>query len=165
MITIIAGTNRVGSYTLKLAKIYKAFLEEEKVEAQIFSLEEINMLQRNEAFEKLEEKYLLHSDKFILIAPEYNGSFPGILKLMIDMTDVKNVWHHKKICLTGVASGRAGNLRGLDVLTNMFHYMRMIVHPNKLPFSGIQNEIINDTLAIPSTEESIQEQIKMFVAF
>ena len=41
-----------------------------------------------------------------IVMPEYNGSFPGILKLLFDTTDIKRCWWHKKAALVGVASCR-----------------------------------------------------------
>ena len=69
--------------------------------------------------------------------PEYNGSYPGILKLMIDNTDVKKTWWHKKVLLAGVSTGRAGNLRGMEHLTGSLLHMKMLVHPNRLPISVV----------------------------
>ena len=84
MITIIAGTNRMDSYTLKVAKEYQRLLAEKGMGVNIFSLEGVNLLERNDAFQKSETEIIDPSDSFIFISPEYNGSFPGVLKLFID---------------------------------------------------------------------------------
>ena len=165
MYTIVAGTNREGSNTLKVAKEYQAFLKEEGIEASIFSLQEINMLHRDDDFMALEAEYLLSTQKFIFILPEYNGAFPGIFKLMIDMSDVKECWYGKKALLTGVATGRSGNLRGLDAMTNMCHYIKMHVLPNKCPISSIHEELENDRFTKEQTIETIKQQIKEFISF
>src|SRR5690606_4596895 len=56
------------------------------------------------------------ADNFIIVMPEYNGSFPGVLKLVIDSCNPE-IFKHKSFALVGVSSGRAGNLRGMDHLT------------------------------------------------
>lgn len=165
MYTIIACTNREGSNTLKLANLYKNLFTQEGIDAQLFSLQDIDMLQRNARFEELEKQYLIPTDKFIFIVPEYNGSFPGIMKLMIDLSDIKPCWNHKKVLLTGLAAGRAGNLRGLDVLTNMCHYMHMNVHPMKIPLSSIHNEIDENGFRHDTTKETVLTQIKNFINY
>ena len=114
MITIIAGTDRVGSNTKKIAEAYSKILLQKNVKSKILGLDEVEVYTRNEAFATMEKAYLLAAEKLIIVLPEYNGSFPGILKLMIDNTDVKNVWPNKKILLAGVSTGRAGNLRGME---------------------------------------------------
>ena len=97
--------------------------------------------------------------------PEYNGSFPGILKLLIDISDVRQCWNFKKIMLVGVANGRAGNLRGLDMMTNMCHYMKMNVYHDKLPISSVTNELENDLFKSENTINTIKNQIEGFIAF
>jgi NAD(P)H-dependent FMN reductase len=51
-------------------------------------------------------------------------------------------WANKHVCLVGVADGRAGNLRGLEHLTGILHYLKMHVYHNKLPISGV-NKMMN----------------------
>ena len=41
MVTIISGTNRPGSNTLKVAKYYQKVLSEKGLQANIFSLEQL----------------------------------------------------------------------------------------------------------------------------
>jgi chromate reductase len=137
MITIISGTNRTDNVTKRVALEYQRLLTEKLVESNLLSLDEHDMKERNEPFRKIENDLLQPSEKFIIISPEYNGSYPGILKLMIDNTDVSKVWWHKKVLLTGVSTGRAGNLRGMEHLTGCLLHMKMLVHPNRLPISVV----------------------------
>ena len=166
MITIIAGTNRNDSNTKKIAAEYKRILTEKNIECKILSLNEVKVYERDEAFIAMEKEYLLSAEKIILVMPEYNGSFPGILKLMIDNTDVKNVWQHKKILLTGISTGRAGNLRGMEHLTGVLLYLKANVHHNRLPISSV-NTLLNDH-AIFKDEDTlltINMQIDEFLLF
>jgi chromate reductase, NAD(P)H dehydrogenase (quinone) len=112
MITIISGTNRKYSNTYKIAREYRLLLQQKGIEARIFSLEDINLLQYDAAFEKIENEILIPTTHFIIISPEYNGSFPGVLKLLFDNSRSHELWFYKKALLTGVATGRAGNLYG-----------------------------------------------------
>jgi chromate reductase, NAD(P)H dehydrogenase (quinone) len=166
MITIIAGTNRKDSSTKKVALAYKKILDSKKVETKLLALEDFEVFERNETFEKMENEYLKNANKFIFVMPEYNGSFPGILKLMIDNCDVVNVWHNKKALLTGVSSGRAGNLRGMEHLTGSLLHLKMTVHPNRLPLSSIHNLLDNEGLILDAgTIKTIQTQIEEFLIF
>jgi NAD(P)H-dependent FMN reductase len=121
---------------------------------------------RNDRFRTIENEILKPSEKFIIISPEYNGSYPGILKLMIDNTEVPKVWWHKKVLLTGVSTGRAGNLRGMDHLTGALLHMKMIVHPNRLPVS-IVNKLMddNDRFSDAATLKAIHLQLDAFLNF
>ena len=166
MYTIISATNRVGSHTEKVAVFYQRLLRENGVEAGILSMVGLNVLEKNPEFNRIEKELLIPTQKFIFIMPEYNGSFPGVLKAMIDITDVKKTWWWKKVLLTGVSTGRAGNLRGMDHITGSLHHMNMIVHPNKLPISVIDKVmdaggVINNQVTIAS----VKLQLEQFINF
>ncbi len=74
----------------------------------------------------------------MFVAPEYNGSFPGILKVFLDAVH-PDLNRNKKAALIGVSSGRAGNLRGMEHLTGVLNYLGIHVHPNKVPVSSVTN--------------------------
>jgi NAD(P)H-dependent FMN reductase len=85
---------------------------------------------------------------------------------MIDNSDIKNCWWYKKAMLVGVADGRAGNLRGLDHMTNILHYLKMHVLYNKLPLSRINEEVdMEGKVLKPSTKLVIEQQIEEFLKF
>lgn len=166
MITIISGSNRDDNNTKKVALEYRRILNEKNVPAQIFSLDEINSTLRNESFIKSEKDLLIPSERFIIIMPEYNGSYPGILKLMMDNTDIKKVWWYKKVLLTGVSTGRAGNLRGMEHLSGVLLHLRMKVHHNRLPISLVDKLMDDeDHFNDISTLNAINIQLDEFLKF
>ncbi len=164
MITIVAGTNRLSSNTLKLAHVYQQLLNQMGKESQILSLEGINVLNRDSHFEEIENKFIIPIQHFIFIVPEYNGSFPGILKAFIDTARSHDIWYHKKALLTGDSSGRAGNLRGMDHLADILNFLKITVHPNKLPISQI-NKLMSPLGQIEdeATLKAIQLQVEEFL--
>jgi chromate reductase len=166
MITIISGTNRKGSNTGKIACQYKQILCESGVSSLVLSLEGIDVRERNGTIETLEEELLVPTDKFIFIVPEYNGSIPGVLKCFIDVTDIRRVWWGKKALLTGISTGRAGNLRGMDHLTGILNYMKIVVHPYQLPIPGVDRSMDEQGLITDHrTLASIHSQLKEFLSF
>lgn len=167
MLTIISGSSRADNNTRRVANEYKRILSEQfKEESNIYSLDQINVTVRDAAFLEAENQLLVPAQKFIIIMPEYNGSYPGILKLMIDNSAIKNVWWHKKVLLVGVSTGRAGNLRGMEHLTGVLLHMKMLVHPNRLPISIVdklmspENRFTDD-----DTLKAIQTQLAEFIDF
>ncbi|MEO6637404.1 MAG: NAD(P)H-dependent oxidoreductase, partial [Ginsengibacter sp.] len=131
----------------------------------VFSLKDIDVLQRDAAFLKIENEILFPTQKFIFIIPEYNGSYPGVLKAMIDTSDISNAWYRKKALLTGVSTGRAGNLRGMDHLADCLHYLKMNVHYNKLPISVIDKVMDTNGRFNDTTLKVIDEQLNEFINF
>jgi chromate reductase len=166
MITIISGTNRKDSRTLQVANYYYNFLKQQQQDVYMFSLEALNMLSRNEQLLQIENELLIPSTKIIFIMPEYNGSFPGVLKALLDNTDIRKCWWYKKALLVGVADGRGGNLRGIEHMTNILHYLRMNVHYNKLPLSRINEEMDTEGNFINLlTLKAIEEQLNAFIEY
>lgn len=165
MITIISGTNRDNN-TKKVALEYKRLLLEKNLDSHLLALDEHQVYTRNDSFITMEEQFLIPATKFIIIMPEYNGSYPGILKLMIDNTSIAKVWWHKKVMLTGVSTGRAGNLRGMEHLTGSLLHLKMLVHPNRLPISLVDKlmDAENHFSDIDSTI-AIQKQLDEFINF
>lgn len=166
MITIISGTNRKDSRTIQVATHYYNFLKQKEDNVHLVSLVGMDVLSRNESVKALENELLIPSEKFIFIMPEYNGSFPGVLKALLDNTDIRKCWWHKKVLLTGVADGRGGNLRGIEHMTNILHYLKMNVHYNKLPLSRINEEMDESGAFLHDiTRKVIAEQLDGFLAY
>lgn len=174
MITVISGTNARNSNTLKVAKICHAHLLSLGVESQLLDLMDMPTdilspdmyTDRPASFLRFQEKYLLPAEKFAIVLPEYNGGVPGIFKLMMDCSDIKRAWFGKKASLTGTSTGRAGNLRGLDHMTNMLNYLHVGVLRNKLPISRIESLLGNEgEFEHAPTVTLLQKQMEQLVDF
>jgi NAD(P)H-dependent FMN reductase len=166
MYTIISGTNRPGSNTLKVAKEYQRILTAKGIETAFLSLEGINLLKRDATFEEMEKNVLIPASKFLIITPEYNGSYPGALKMLIDNSKISEVWWHKKALLTGVATGRAGNLRGMEHLAGVLHYLKITVFPNLLPISIVDKLLdAKGQFTDEATLQAINNQLDHFIAW
>ena len=173
MITIISGTNRPHSNTLKLAKYYQKSLLKRGQESQLFSLEALPDTiiktdlygKRSEAFKPIQEM-MSSTEKFLFIIPEYNGSFPGVLKTFIDACDFPESFYDKKACLVGLSSGRYGNIRGLDHFAGICSYLHLNVLPLRLHISSIKLEM-NDShdLFKEDTLKFTAEQMDKFIEF
>jgi len=164
MITIISGTNRSGSNTKKIALEYQRILEEKGIPVKFFSLEGVDVMHNDAAFQQIEAEVIIPTTSFIFIVPEYNGSFPGVLKMLFDTGGSHGIWFHKTALLTGVATGRAGNLRGMDHLADILNYVKITVHPNRLPISGVDKLLSADgKLVDESTRNAIKQQLDEFI--
>lgn len=172
-ITIISATNRPDSNTEKVATYYQMVLKEMGVAANILSLKNLpeSVLhsdlygKRSPEFQEIIEKYVEHQEKFVFIAPEYNGSFAGILKVFLDAIPPR-LWTDNKACLVGVSTGRAGNLRGMEHLTNILNYLKVNVYHNKLPISRVDTLIdVSGNFLDADTKLVIELQIAGFLKF
>ncbi len=172
MITLVSGTNRPNSWTRKVLDVYKSQLDQKGIDCQVLDLIDlpneilhIDMYDRKvDEFAELEKNILFPTSKYIFVIPEYNGSFPGILKLVIDGSDVKKSFHFKKAALVGVSDGRAGNLRGMDDLTNVLNHLKINVLHCKIPVSSVSKQFNENGEFISSeTLKLINYQIDLLV--
>ena len=164
MYTIVSGTNRAGSNTLKVAKEYQRFLKEKDIDANLLSLEGLDMLNPNGQLKQIEQGIVMPTQKFLFIVPEYNGSYPGVLKMFIDTGTSNTSWWHKKALLTGVSAGRAGNLRGMEHLNGVLNYLKITVFPDLLPISSVDKLMdSNGRFTDADTIKVINKQLDNFI--
>ena len=162
---ILSGTQREGSNTLKVATEIREIMRSKGLNPSLITLEGLDLNRKCERLRRLEEEVLVPSQKFVIVAPEYNGSYPGSLKTVIDLSDIRNVWWGKKAMLTGVSTGRAGNLRGMEHLTGTLNYLKVTVLPNRLPISVVDKLMdeqgrITDVPTLAALDAQIEEFIR-----
>lgn len=177
---IINGTNRSNSQTERVSLTVASIMDELGISYSYYSLEQLDpalltpdmydLEQRTGDFDSLQTSVFIPATQWIFIAPEYNGSFPGMLKVLLDLLSVKwqsETFYLKKALLIGVASGRAGNLRGLDHLTGVLNYLKMVVYPVKQPISRINTLLEPGEKAQmdPETRHLLRQLLLQFQAF
>lgn len=173
MIAIISGTNRPNSNSLRLAEYYDKRLSALGAETTIFPLTDLpdgfitaDMFgKRSQAFQPIQD-LISSADKFVFVIPEYNGSFPGILKTFVDACTYPESFKHKKAALVGHSSGKYGNIRGIDHFTGICHYMRINVLPLRIHIPQISQEFdLEGNLFKEDTVRFTDEQIQEFLAY
>lgn len=173
MVTVISGTNRPNNITRVFAKAYSDVLSSKGEEVRLLSLEELPTSFKvsnifdfdNNGLQAIVETFIRPVEKIVVVVPEYNGSFPGIMKLFIDGIHPR-FFKHKKILLVGISSGRAGNLRGLDHLTGIFHYMHAEVYSVKNAIAHVDN-LLNENLQLTDekTLKFIEGHVEKFLEY
>ncbi|HKG07323.1 MAG TPA: NAD(P)H-dependent oxidoreductase [Pedobacter sp.] len=173
MVTIISGTNRPLSNTLKVAKYYQNTLKLKGLETNLFNLENLPDTlistdlygHHSPGFEVIQEM-ITKTTKFLFIIPEYNGSFPGVLKIFIDACNFPDSFYDKKAALVGVSSGKYGNIRGIDHFGGVCSYLHLHVLPLRLHIAAIKTELDgNGNLFKEDTLKFTSQQMDKFIAF
>ena len=174
MITIICGTNRTNSVTKKVAIQYKEILKTHNTESVIIDLADLPsdfivsaLYERagtNEDFNVFRE-IVDNSEKFVFIVPEYNGSFPGVLKAFVDGQNYPHAFKHKKCALVGISSGSQGASIALSHLTDIFNYAGMHVLANKPKLSKISNSMTGDRIEDDTYLNRLLLQAEELIAF
>lgn len=77
------------------------------------------------------------ADAFFIVTPEYNHSFPGTLKRMLD-SELSN-YIHKPVAFAGVSSGMIGGARAIEALAMSVREMGMVTTFTDVHFPKIQD--------------------------
>lgn len=174
MITIISGTNRQNSVSAQVASLYQSLLSEHKIESQIIDLADLpkdfiysalyDNNGKNPEFNKVLKK--LHaSEKYVFIIPEYNGSFPGVLKAFIDGMEYPNSFQNKKCALVGISSGMQGGGLALSHMTDIFNYLGMHVLALKPKLARIEKNFDGEEVTDKLYGQLLEEQVQKLLAF
>lgn len=173
MITIVSGTNRKNSVSKKIAHLYERILKSKGEDTEIIYLEDMpddfigtalyENAGQNDNFNGV-RKQMYESQKMIFIVPEYNGSFPGVLKAFIDGLKFPGTFTNKKCALVGLSSGVQGGGLALSHLTDIFNYCGMHVLAFKPKLSRIEDNFTENKLS-KLYNSLLEEQAEKFIRF
>jgi len=171
MITIVVGTNRKNSVSRKVADYYQSLLKDE---SQIVDLADVpgdfigtalyENNGKNEDFNTMREK-VQSSDKLVFVVPEYNGSFPGVLKAFIDGLKYPEGVKNKKAALIGVSSGVQGGVFAMSHLTDIFNYLGMHVLALKPKLAAIEKNFNGVEVTNDLYNQLLRQQADMLLDF
>ena len=139
-----------------IARLYQRILIELETESQIIELEGLpndfttSALYENAGSDVTFNTYrnlMTDAEKMVFIVPEYNGSFPGVLKAFIDGLIFPDTFLNKKCALVGISSGVQGGGLALSHLTDIFNYCGMHVLAQKPKLSRIEENLTENNLS------------------
>jgi NAD(P)H-dependent FMN reductase len=86
-------------------------------------------------------------DAFIMILPEWNGSFPHTAKKLIDDSGYPSVFENKDIFLIGTSASQLANVIGVEQLNYILQFVGAKVFGKKVYIPKINKEIPSETKA------------------
>jgi NAD(P)H-dependent FMN reductase len=98
-----------------------------------------------------------NADGYFIVAPEYNHSFPGSLKMLLD-NDLGN-YTHKPVNLAGVSSGPFGGVRMIESMLGPLRGMGLVVTFSDVYFPFVQDMFAENENSIRKIEEQ-KERIR-----
>ncbi|MEQ9467330.1 MAG: NAD(P)H-dependent oxidoreductase [Ekhidna sp.] len=174
MITIVSGTNRRNSISKQVALLYQEILKENEVESTIVDLEHLpadfiaSALYENQGtnvdFNPIRE-HMKEAQKYVFIVPEYNGSFPGVLKTFLDALEFPGTLKGKKCALVGLSSGIQGGVMAMSHLTDIFNYLGMHVLALKPKLIRINGKMESGQITDETYIRRLKEQAQAIIEF
>jgi chromate reductase len=172
-ILVISGTNRPNSNTRKLADVVLEHYVAMNIPAEMYSLTELpqeifnpsSYAAKPPAFVAVQER-IVKSAGLHVVTPEYNGSFPGVLKYFIDMLKFPESFERKPVAFIGLAAGIFGALRPVEHLQGIFGYRNAYIYPDRVFIAGVSQKLGADgQLNDDSVNTRIASQVDGFARF
>lgn len=127
-IPVILGTVRKGRMSAHAARWITAHIgTRTAIEARLLDLADMN-LAADDAGESIKDgatsEVLMAADALVIVSPEYNHSFPGLLKHMLDAYLKEYI--HKAVGIVGVSAGPFGGARGIQNLLPVLRELGLV---------------------------------------
>jgi NAD(P)H-dependent FMN reductase len=140
-IAVLVGTTRVKRESIKAAKYVADYGRQLKnVEIIFVDPNDFNFPGDGNDPEGKDPKYTeitARADAFFIVSPEYNHSFPGSLKRMLD-SELKN-YIHKPVAIAGASNGGWGGVRAVEALVTTVREMGLAVTFASVYFPRVQD--------------------------
>ncbi|HEX6333001.1 MAG TPA: NAD(P)H-dependent oxidoreductase, partial [Flavisolibacter sp.] len=170
-IEIISGSPRGTSITHRVAlHLEKALRVATEHDVSIIDLSEVEMPQLQTVFATVEsapEAYrdvtrrMLAADAFVLVTPEYNGSYSAALKNLLDHYPKQ---HHKVFSIVTASTGALGGVRAALQLQELVYALFGIGSPYMLVTPHVDKKFdVDGNLLDPSFQKSVDLFIREFL--
>ncbi|NJL19274.1 MAG: NAD(P)H-dependent oxidoreductase [Bdellovibrionaceae bacterium] len=139
MIRIIAGTNRPGSNTLKVARRVETAYQAMKEPVELLNLLDLPAELFTPAAYAEKPAGLKRFTDAVLASSRLGGGdtgiqreFPGVLKYFIDHLPFPESFEKRPVCFIGLAAGMWGALRAVEQLQTIFGYRNAYLYPERV---------------------------------
>jgi NAD(P)H-dependent FMN reductase len=143
-IPMLLGTNRKDRQSEHVANwLLQEVQKREDIETKLFDARDFNFPTDNygTAINNLFQDWrdsVTAADGLIVIVPEYNHGYPGILKSILDV--LLKEYIHKAVALVGVSAGPWGGTRAIEAMVPMVRELGLAVTFSDLNFAAVQNQ-------------------------
>lgn len=173
-ILIIVGTNRPNSLSRQVANYYQSILHQQGADSVIMDLSGLPAdfivtalyanTGKNPVFNQFKD-VVEKAKKMVFIVPEYNNSYPGVLKAFIDGMSYPSGLANKKMALVGLSAGHQGAALALSHLNDIFSYLGSNTLALRIKLAQIKTFWKEGAIHNDLYNELLQMQVKQLIAF
>lgn len=172
-ITIISATDRPGAWALTISNYLKPKYEELGATVNVVSLQDfpITAVAGGKYGKDIPEinafrDPILESDALLFVIPEYNGSYPGILKLFVDYLPFPGAFLGTPIAFIGESKGGFGGMRAVEQFQMVVNYRNGLQFPERVFIPKVHEEFDKENGLIDDFKRQLLEsQTENFVKF
>jgi len=142
-IPVLLGTNRKERNSVKPARWLVGEMEKRgDIETHLFDVADMQ-LPHDDYGQGLKDRFpewrdaILRADGLVIVSPEYNHSYPGTLKGVLDL--MLREYVHRAVAFVGVSAGPWGGTRVIESMVPMVRELGLAVTFSDLNFPKVQN--------------------------
>ncbi len=170
---IISCTDRPNSNALKVSNYVKTLYRQKGINAEVINLEDFPLgkviggkygkeIPEVEAF----RDPIINADGLVFVIPEYNGSFPGILKMLVDYLPFPGAFTKMPMAFIGESTGAFGGLRAVEQFQMIANYRNALQFPERVFIARVHNEFDEaEGLKNEFTQGLLESQVENFADF
>lgn len=143
-IPVLLGTNREGRQSELVAQLIfrKLKVRENTIETVLVDVRDFEFPQENygdASYSNLVEwqKIMSRADGLIIVTPEYNHGYPGVLKSLLDVA--LEEYRHKALSIVGVSARPWGASVAIEQLSGVAKELGLVLTKRALQFPQVQN--------------------------
>ncbi len=171
-IVVVCGTNREGALSRVLAHEAAHYYEKLGHSVDFLCMSELppEALQGSVYAEKpasvaaLVDRFL-KSDGAVFVIPEYNGSFPGVVKLFIDMLPFPEGLDGRPCAFIGLAAGQFKSLRAVEHFQQVAGYRNAHIYPRRIFIGDSFKQFQDGRLVDEELTQRLKDQAEGFCKF
>ncbi len=172
-IVVVCGTNRDGalsrSLALEVAETYR------EMEHSVDLLDMADLPQSALAGSAYKDEKpaevaalvdrFLKSEGAVFVIPEYNGSYPGVLKLFVDMLPYPQGFESRPCAFLGLAAGQFKGLRAVEHFQQVASYRNALIYPRRIFIGDSFKQFVDGKLGDDELTRRVREQSQGFCQF
>ncbi len=157
-IPVLLGTNRKDRSSAHVAGwVFAKMQERDDIETQLFDVRDFDMPRDHYGTEIGKDfpewrDAIITADGLVIVTPEYNHGYPGILKSVLDL--LLKEYIHKAVALVGVSAGPWGGTRVIESMVPMVRELGLTVTFSDLNFPSVASKFDQDGNLLDSAYEN-----------
>jgi NAD(P)H-dependent FMN reductase len=163
-IPVLLGTNRKQRNSAFVAKWLVGEMEKRpEIQTRLFDVSDFH-LPHDDYGQGLKDQFsdwrdaIVQADGLVIVAPEYNHGYPGVLKAVLDL--LLREYVHKAVAFVGVSAGPWGGTRVIEAMVPMCRELGLAVTFSDLNFPFVQKTFDTEGKLL---DQAFEKRVKDFL--
>lgn len=159
-VAVILGSVRPDNYTARAAALVVDELRSRGVHVDVVDPADMDLplpgIGSTPDAERMQE-IVRNATALVMCTPEYHGALSSVIKLVIENMGFPSAMSGKPVALLGVAAGRIGAIKSLEMLRSICSHVGCLVLPGPVSVANVQKEFDADGNAVdPAVEKAVR---------